>query len=194
MQGLYPPKPPAASKPCWGCEHFAGLAGPGNAVAACRRDAPAIGARSMPEKGCAFWTTATTRAPMRLLVCGGRDYQDRQFVFDSLDKILAKRVVTLVIHGACQGRDGKLRGADRWADEWAEERLIERLPCPADWGQHGLKAGPLRNAHMLTLQPDGVVAFPGGRGTDGMATLAIQAGVPVWRPNCGAQTPKHPRT
>lgn len=119
---------------------------------------------------------------MRLLVCGGRDYQDRQFVFDSLDKILAKRVVTLVIHGACQGRDGKLRGADRWADEWAQERGIERLPCPADWEQHGPKAGPLRNAHMLTLQPDGVAAFPGGRGTEGMARLASKAGISLWRP------------
>ncbi len=123
---------------------------------------------------------------MRLLVCGGRDFEDRQFVFASLDKILTRRVVTLLVHGACQGQDGKLRGADRWADEWAAERHIECVPCPADWDKHGPRADPLRNAHMLTLKPDGVVAFPGGRGTEGMARLASEAGVPVWWPKPGS--------
>lgn len=182
MQGLYPPKPPAQLKTCWTCEHFAGLAGPGNAVAACRRDAPTMGARSMPEKGCAFWTPATTRAPMRLLVCGGRDYQVRQFVFDNLDRVLAKRLVTLVIHGACQDRAGNLKGADRWTDQWAQARAIELLACPAEWDKHGPKAGPLRNAHMLSLEPGGVVAFPGGAGTASMVRLAEAAGLPVWKP------------
>lgn len=120
---------------------------------------------------------------MRLLVCGGRDFEDRKFVFDSLDRIMQRRVVTLVIHGACQDRQGRLKGADRWADEWAEARLIERLPCPADWERYGPKAGPLRNAHMLTHGPDGLTAFPGGRGTAGMVRLAKDAGVPVWAPD-----------
>lgn len=119
---------------------------------------------------------------MRLLVCGGREYANRDHVFVSLDRILARRAVTLVIHGACQDRAGNLKGADRWADEWAAERWIERLPCPADWDRHGPRAGPLRNAHMLTHSPDGVVAFPGGRGTAGMAKIATEAGIPVWRP------------
>lgn len=182
MNGLYPPKPEQPPTPCWTCEHFGGLAGPQNDVAICRRDAPTMGARARPVNGCACWTPSTSRAPMRMLVCGGRDYQDRQFVFDSLDRVLARRLVTAVIHGACQDRQGNLKGADRWADEWAQERGIERIPCPADWDAHGNKAGPIRNAYMLTLQPDGVVAFPGGRGTGGMVALAINADCPVWLP------------
>lgn len=112
---------------------------------------------------------------MRLLVCGGRDYSDERSAFMALDKVLARRRVSLVIHGA-------YRGADTLADAWAKARGIERKPCPADWQRHGPKAGPLRNAHMLTQQPDGVVALPGGAGTEDMVMQALAAGLPVWRP------------
>lgn len=35
---------------------------------------------------------------------------------------------------------------------------------------------------MLTLKPDGVVLFPGGRGTADMRKAAQEAGVKVWEP------------
>jgi len=41
------------------------------------------------------------------------------------------------------------------------------------------RAGPERNAAMLGLGPDLVVAFPGGSGTAGMVRLAKAAGVEV---------------
>jgi hypothetical protein len=41
-------------------------------------------------------------------------------------------------------------------------------------------AGPIRNQRMLVEgKPDLVVAFPGGKGTAGMVTLARNAGVDV---------------
>lgn len=46
------------------------------------------------------------------------------------------------------------------------------------------KVGPKRNRKMLELKPDGVVAFPGGRGTMDMIRAATEAGVPVWHPEC----------
>ncbi|ATI15672.1 hypothetical protein [Bordetella phage vB_BbrM_PHB04] len=112
---------------------------------------------------------------MKLLVCGGRDYADREAVFAALDRVHAKRPVTLLIHGAA-------RGADSLADDWARARGVPRDPHPADWATHGRRAGPLRNRKMLELKPDGVVAFPGGRGTADMADAARAAGVPVWEP------------
>lgn len=112
---------------------------------------------------------------MRLLVCGGRDYNDRRGVFRSLDRLLTKRQVVTLIHGAAPG-------ADSLAAQWAKERGIEQIACPAEWEKYGKRAGPLRNAHMLTLNPDGLVAFPGGRGTADMVMQAINAGLNVWHP------------
>lgn len=112
---------------------------------------------------------------MRIIVCGGRDYIDQAAAFHALDRAHQHRPIALVIHGAA-------RGADTLAGEWAAARGIECQPCPADWNKHGRRAGPLRNTHMLTLQPDGVIALPGGKGTEDMVAQAIGAGLPVWRP------------
>lgn len=111
----------------------------------------------------------------RLLVCGGRDYADRERVFSVLDRVNAKRPLGVVIHGAA-------RGADTLAGEWAEEREVEVWRFPAKWGEEGRAAGHLRNQRMLDVaQPQGVVAFPGGAGTEDMIKRAKAAGVTVMR-------------
>lgn len=114
---------------------------------------------------------------MRLLVTGGRHYTDREAVYDALDRVHAKRPVTLLIHGACP------TGADSLADDWAALRGIERRPFYAMWRQYGPSAGPIRNRTMLADgKPDGVVAFPGNNGTADMVAIARAAGVTVWEP------------
>lgn len=113
---------------------------------------------------------------MKLLVCGGRDFADRGFVFAALDRVDAKRRVFLLIHGAASG-------ADALAEEWARARGVSYAPNPARWAELGRRAGMVRNQEMLDLfAPDGVVAFPGGRGTADMVARARAAGVPVWCP------------
>lgn len=116
---------------------------------------------------------------MKLLVCGGRDFADREFVFSCLDRVDRKRRVMLLVHGGATG-------ADALADEWAAARGVARLPFPVpreEWRALGPKAGPMRNARMLAIAaPDGVVAFPGGAGTADMVERAHRAGVPVWVP------------
>jgi hypothetical protein len=108
---------------------------------------------------------------MRILVTGGRDYQDRDHVFDVLDRIHAKRRITFVIHGACgwdrdkHNGEGRMTGADRWADEWARERGISFHRVAARWSMLGNKAGPIRNSEMIAMGPELVVAFPGDVGT-----------------------------
>lgn len=117
--------------------------------------------------------------PMRLLVCGGRDYRDRERVWAALDKLLAKRPIEVVIHGGATG-------ADSLAGEWAEARGIQcRVFAVSreEWRELGKIAGPLRNAKMLREgQPDGVVAFPGDRGTADMVRQAETWGLAVWKP------------
>ena len=110
---------------------------------------------------------------MKVLVCGGRDYADRDHLNAELDRLHAERTFTLVIAGGA-------RGADTLAAEWAASRGV---PCDvymADWEGLGRKAGPIRNGRMLAEgKPDLVVGFPGGRGTAHMCRIAREAGVEV---------------
>lgn len=116
---------------------------------------------------------------MRVLVCGGRDYADRDAVFLALDRLLRrdKNPVACIIHGAAHG-------ADSLAGQWAWNRGVDVEPYPADWKAHGRAAGPIRNARMLAEgRPDAVVAFPSkGPGTRDMVGRAEAAGLKVWRP------------
>ena len=106
---------------------------------------------------------------MRVLVCGGRDYDNTERVCD----VLAGLRPSLVIHGAA-------RGADSLAGLWARMSGVDVAEFPANWDKHGKAAGHIRNAQMLTEgKPDVVVAFPGGRGTEDMKRRARAAGVEV---------------
>lgn len=116
---------------------------------------------------------------MRILVCGGRDYTDRDHVHNTLCDIDAKRgPIYCVIHGAATGADSE---GMIWTQMMAESgREIVHAPFAADWHRHGRAAGPLRNQRMLDVgKPDLVVAFPGGRGTADMVQRAKEAGVEV---------------
>jgi hypothetical protein len=114
---------------------------------------------------------------LRIIVCGGRDYRDRTAVWGALDRLHAERGIAAVIQGAADG-------ADRHAAEWGWAHPPVRVcSFPADWDSHGRAAGPKRNARMIAEgKPDGVVAFPGGRGTADMVRQAEAAGLKVWRP------------
>lgn len=110
--------------------------------------------------------------PLRVLVCGGRDFQDQAKLWAALDDLTG---VVLVIHGGA-------RGADSLGGAWAVARGIPVEVFPADWAKHRKKAGILRNIQMLTDgKPDLVVAAPGGRGTEDMVRRAVDAGVEVWQ-------------
>lgn len=109
---------------------------------------------------------------MKLIVCGGRDYQDFERLIAVLDAVHAKRKITMLIEGGANG-------ADAHAATWAEQNKIPRVTCHANWRHLGGYAGPARNKLMLDLGADGVVAFPGGKGTASMVSLAKGRGVKV---------------
>jgi hypothetical protein len=110
---------------------------------------------------------------MRVIVCGGRDYSDRDRAFAVLDKLDSEAGIDRMIQGGA-------RGADRLAKEWA---YFQNVPCDqydADWEAFGNLAGPKRNKAMLDEgNPDLVIAFPGGAGTRNMIRQARKAGVEV---------------
>ncbi len=115
---------------------------------------------------------------MRVLVCGGRDYDDHERVYAVLDFIAAEAEDSLdpvdtVIQGAASG-------ADHLASCWATARKVKVEGYRADWHNLGAAAGPIRNQKMLAEgRPDLVVAFPGGRGTADMVRRAKAAGIPT---------------
>ena len=128
-----------------------------------------------------------------ILVCGGRSYgrvppgildeqRDRQAAIASAERARLYRVLEHAPErlGMTRLVCGDQTGADFYAVEWAKEALMPFHVYPADWDQHGPKAGPLRNQQMLEQEsPAAVIAFPGSKGTRNMVSLAERAGVRV---------------
>lgn len=119
-----------------------------------------------------------SRAGLRVLVCGGRGYNDRARAYAELDRLVPERS-TIIVGGA--------NGADNLARDWFFER-IDRLSIidhyPAEWRKHGRAAGPIRNQRMLDeSKPDLVVASPGDSGTADMVARARKAGVSAEAPS-----------
>ena len=118
----------------------------------------------------------------RVLVCGGRDYDNRERLFRVLDQALQSATMAgksfTLIHGGA-------RGADTLAHVWATERQItiqggDIRVYPANWERDKKAAGPIRNKLMLTNeQPHVIVACKGGAGTAHMMKIGREAGIPV---------------
>lgn len=110
---------------------------------------------------------------MKVLVCGGRTYDNAARVAEVLEAIQARKSLTAVIHGAA-------KGADTLAARWARANGVNEVAFPADWDAYGKGAGHVRNGEMLGRgHPDLVIAFPGGKGTLNMIGQAMAAGVQV---------------
>lgn len=110
-------------------------------------------------------------ADMRVLVCGGREYKDRNFLFAVLDSFHMARPITAIIHG-------NARGADSLAGQWAhyQNPPVPVEVYPADWSTHGKAAGSIRNQFMLDNgKPVCIIAFPGGSGTADMVRRSRKA-------------------
>ncbi len=113
---------------------------------------------------------------VRIIVCGGRRFQDRRAVYRVLDHIHTQRSISEVIQGECP------TGADRWAREWAVEygHLLTR--CPLGGSKNLRYAEQIRTRQMLDLKPDAVVVFPGHGESLSLVAGARAAGVPVYQP------------
>lgn len=106
---------------------------------------------------------------IRLLVTGGRDYNDRARIAHWLDHLKPK----VVIHGDCP------TGADRLADEEAKSRGIPVESIPFERGR-GRAGGPIRNQRLIEeKKPTVVLALPGGSGTYDMICRAKANRIPV---------------
>lgn len=113
--------------------------------------------------------------PLRVLVCGSRDWTDRDMISQTLWHVHHPMGgIALIIHGGC-------RGADSLAGDVADANGIPYQVFPANW-KDGKAAGPIRNTKMLQEgKPDLVLAFTydlsTSRGTADMVRKARAAGI-----------------
>jgi hypothetical protein len=109
---------------------------------------------------------------MKVIICGGRQYWNWDYLKAKLDGIHAETPITHVIQGGA-------RGADTLASRWASQANVPQTCIEADWKRYGRIAGPIRNNEMADLKPDAVIAFPGGKGTACMIGIARARKIPV---------------
>lgn len=111
---------------------------------------------------------------MNLMVCGGRDFNDRNLLFSTLDELITKNGWTDIIV-----LEGEAKGADALAKDYVRDRNYLFKPYPADWKNWGKAAGPIRNKAMVE-DCDYCVAFWDGqsRGTKSSIDFCKQIGKP----------------
>ncbi len=110
---------------------------------------------------------------MKVLVTGGRDFRNRACVAREMDALFKEHGHSLMII------EGGARGLDSLVADWCDGNGLPHAQVKALWTVQQLRAGPIRNAAMLLLEPELVVAFPGGDGTANMVELARQCGIRV---------------
>jgi hypothetical protein len=95
---------------------------------------------------------------VRVIVTGSRSWREPLRIYEALDTMCSAGDLT-VVHGDCQ------QGADSFARDWCQQaqyrsdvRVTEERH-PADWKQHGRRAGFLRNEEMVRAGADTVLAF-----------------------------------
>ena len=105
-------------------------------------------------------------AGMKVLVTGGRNYDNKFLVNEVLDAFHEHFTIRKIIQGGATG-------ADKLALDWAVRNQVTYITYKAQWAKYGKPAGPKRNAKMLHKEhPDIVIAFPGDTGTANMTKLA----------------------
>ena len=97
----------------------------------------------------------------KILVCGGRDFQDNGTLNKYLDFLKPSHVIS-----------GGANGADTLSELYCNSRKIKCVVVPAQWDKHGKSAGFIRNQEMIDMKPDLVVAFWDGYSTGTKDTLS----------------------
>lgn len=109
---------------------------------------------------------------MRIIVTGGRNFDDYDRVFKTLLEYVHSQPT--IVHGDAAGADYLAKHAARALDLISEAH-------PANWRELGSIAGSVRNQQMIDLGADLVIAFPGGRGTRHCIRQALKANITVIR-------------
>lgn len=112
----------------------------------------------------------------RVIIAGGREFQDYALVKQKCDYYLQNKLQTDTVVIV----SGHATGADSLGERYASEKGLSVELHPADWQRHGRAAGPIRNEEMASVA-DALIAFWDGqsRGTKNMIDTANAKGLKV---------------
>jgi hypothetical protein len=110
---------------------------------------------------------------MKIIIAGGRDFNDYNKLCQFCDKILSEQTEVEIVSGTANG-------ADKLGEKYANDNGHPIKQFPADWDKFGKSAGYKRNAQMAEYA-DALIAFWDGksRGTKHMIDLAKRAKLKV---------------
>ncbi len=110
---------------------------------------------------------------MKVIIAGGRNFNDYNKLRESCDNILVNQKDVEIVSGTAAG-------ADTLGERYAQEKGYEVKKFPAQWDLYGKSAGYKRNQQMAEYA-DGLIAFWDGksRGTKHMIDIANKMGLKV---------------
>ena len=105
---------------------------------------------------------------MKVIIAGGRDFDDYKRLCAVCDFVLSKVEKVEIVSGVA-------RGADELGERYTQSKGFPVQYFPAKWKVHGKKAGPIRNTAMAKYA-DALIAFWDGksRGTKHMIDQATR--------------------
>jgi hypothetical protein len=103
---------------------------------------------------------------MKVIIAGGRDFDDYDLLCEKCDKILSRQTEIEIV-------SGRVRGADQLGERYAKERNYPIKMFAADWNRYGKRAGYIRNEDMANYG-DGLILFWNGisKGSEHMLNTA----------------------
>lgn len=102
---------------------------------------------------------------MKLIIAGGRDFNNPEWLFDVMDWYYENSYITEIVSGKQRTKDpfGQQDwGADYIGELYATYRNIAIKPFPAEWDKYGRSAGHRRNM-LMAKYADALVAFHDGK-------------------------------
>lgn len=103
----------------------------------------------------------------RVLITGSRAWVRESTIHRALDAVIHQwGTNVIIVHGTA-------RGADTIAGDYARSKGLRVEEHPADWNKYGKRAGYVRNAEMVTLDADVVLAFVINNSAGAMSTVKM---------------------
>ncbi len=124
------------------------------------------------RKACNCQAQEKEDGTMKFVITGGRDLNDETLRFLALSDIHQMTEITEVIHGGA-------KGADSLVAKWAKASGVQQTVSKPDWARFRIGAAVKNNQPMVDMQPDAVVAFPGGKGTADLNHRAEKTGLNI---------------
>lgn len=120
---------------------------------------------------------------MRVIIAGGRDFQNYNLLEDSVFDIIDQNLD--LIHSPVEIVCGKAKGADTLGELLALTYNLKLAYFPADWDKLGKRAGYIRNKEMALYAKEDygtLIAFWDGKskGTKHMIDLATKEGLKIY--------------